>query len=274
MTNESIAHKWVYHPELSWSSNYSNMSFGSRKLYSYNSVLARNVDGVIHIDHRIATYSNSSQKQATHLRRAIPSTWTVFEYDFSAESALHWYLEQAMYLLDKQSRARTRDYTSKAFRYVSEGMKYVSIYNPDKRTSVYKQLAKLYTNRDSMLDQAKPIIEAQRKAKLAAKRKSDLKHQAARQAKLDQFTGGGAEFDPDYSGVYLKVVDDKLLTTNYITVPLTDALVLYKRWLAGKNILGAKLDHYTVVKSSSKSVTIGCTLINKKELDRVLGAQL
>ena len=270
MTNSEICHKWVYNPELSWNNNSSNMSFGSRKLYSYNSVLAKNVNGVIHIDHRIANYSNSSQKQASHLRRAISPHIHTFEYDFSYDP-LDWYLEQVMTLLDKQSRARKVDYTSQAAYYIKQALAYVNVCDYDKRKSSYRQLRKLYLNQDNMLAQVSGIIEASRKAKLKAKLAEDKRLQSQRQSKLDQFTGGGVTFDPNYNGVYLKVDGEHLRTTNHIRVNLAEAQLLYKRWSAGKPIIGAKLDCYTVVKSTSKSVTIGCTTIGAAELHRIFG---
>ena len=271
MTNEAVCHKWVHNPDKSWHNNSSNMSFGSRKLYSYSSVLAKNVDGVIHIDTHIANYSTSSQKQACHLRKSIPSYIDTFEYDFSAESAPHWYLEQCMDLLDKQTRARKRDYTSDVIKYLDESIKYMSIYKYDKRKSAYKQLMLLNSNRSNMLDSVADIIVASNKAKAASIRKNNKLMQEERQTKLDKFTGGGIKFDPAYNGVYLKVDGDKLYTTNSICVDIRPAQLLYKRWVAGKDILGAELSYYTVVKSTSKAVQIGCTVIGAHELHRIFG---
>ena len=268
MTNEAVCHKFCYSPEDSWSNRSSNMSISNNSLYSYNSVLAKHTRDSIHIDTRIANYSNSSQKQANHLRRAIPYGITTFEYDFSANSAPEWYLEQCMLLLDKQSRARKSDYTSDIIRYLNEALKYISMYKYDKRKSTYKQLMALDANRNDMLAQVADIIEADKKAKLAAKRKYDKQMQSKRQATLDRFTGGGIVYDPNYIGVYLRINDDKLQTTNSITVPLADATLLYKRWAAGKDILGANLDCYKVIQASSKSVQIGCTKISANELHR------
>lgn len=261
----------MYNPEESWSNNSSNMSFGSRKLYSYSSVLAKNISGAIHIDTRIANYSNSSQKQANHLRRAISPYIDTFEYDFSAESAPHWYMEQILFLLDKQSRARTRDYISTVLNYLDEALLYMSTYNWDRRTAVYKQLVNLNDNRDDMLAQVADVIEADKKAKLRAKRKHDKQMQQSRQTRLDKFTGGGVVFDPDYNGVYLKRDGDKLHTTNSVTVDFASAKLLYWHWFKGTSIVGTQLEHYTVVKSTSKSVQIGCTTIGAHELHRIFG---
>jgi len=272
---EQICHRWIYDNDNgSYDYNSYNISYYGHELYSYNTVLAvidreRNV---ISIDLSTANYSHTSSRHHSYLLGAIPRyQYTVFTYPFHESDVPAWYLRQCMELLDKQSRARKRDYTSDVIEYLNEAFEYIGVYGIDKRTATYKQLLRLNANRSNMLEQVADIIEADKKAQLAAKRKYDKQMQDRRQTKLDQFTGGGVIYDPNYTGAYLRINGDKLQTTNSITVSLADATLLYKRWLAGKDILGAKLDHYTVVKSSSKSVTIGCTTISATELNRVLG---
>ena len=103
--------------------------------------------------------------------------------------------------------------------------------------------------------------------------------QEAKQKNLDSFLGqkynpkdkSTVKFDPNYNSVYLKIKGDEIFTSNSIRVPLKESLALYRRYLDGKNILGISLNHYSVVKSSKESVTIGCTTISAFELNRVLG---
>ena len=40
--------------------------------------------------------------------------------------------------------------------------------------------------------------------------------------------------------------------------------ILYNKWKSGKNIVGLKLEEYTVVKATKKEIKIGCTLISTK----------
>lgn len=275
---EAIPHKWVYDNDNgSYDYNSHNMSYYGTKLYSYNTVLAT-IDrehNIINIDKSTAHYSYTSGRHYRYLLEAIPnSSYTVFTYPFHESDVPSWYLKQCIELLDKQSRARVRDYTSDVIQYLNEALKYMSMYKYDKRKSAYKQLMTLNANRNDMLAQVVDIIEADKKAKLVAKRKHDKQQQSKRQVKLDRFTGGGVVYDPSYNGVYLRIKEDKLQTTNSISVPLATATLLYKRWVSGKDILGAKLDYYTVVKSTSKSVTVGCTTISAGELNRVLEPQL
>ena len=269
---EAVCHKWIYDNDNgSYDYNSYNMSYHGPKLYSYNTVLAR-IDrerNIICIDKSTAHCSHTSGRHYRYLLRAIPSyNYTVFTFPFHVDDKPAWYLEQCMFLLDKQSRARKSDYTTSIISHLDEALKYISMYKYDKRKSTYKQLMALDANRDDMLAQVADIIEADKKAKAAAKRKYDKQMQSKRQATLDRFTGGGVTFDPNYTGVYLRINDDKLQTTNSITVPLADATLLYKRWAVGKDILGANLDCYKVIQASSKSVQIGCTKISANELHR------
>ena len=119
------------------------------------------------------------------------------------------------------------------------------------------------------------LIEANKAKILALKAKEDEKHQESRQKELNKFLGhSNVVFDPNYNSVYLKVVEDKLYTSNSITVNVMEAITLYKAYLAGKNILNARLGHYVVGKVSKTSVTIGCTTISAIELNRVLSKYL
>ena len=119
------------------------------------------------------------------------------------------------------------------------------------------------------------LIEANKARILALQAKEDAKRQESRQKWLNKFLGhSNVVFDPNYNSVYLKVVEDKLYTSNSITVNVMEAITLYKAYLAGKNILNARLGHYVVGKASKTSVTIGCTTISAVELNRVLGEYL
>ena len=119
------------------------------------------------------------------------------------------------------------------------------------------------------------LIEANKARILALKAKEDEKRQESRQKELNNFLGHrNVVYDPNYNSVYLKVIEDKLYTSNSITVNVMEAITLYKAYLAGKNILNARLGHYVVGKVSKESVTIGCTTISAIELNRVLGEYL
>jgi len=129
MTNKQVCSNFINNPTGSWQIWSSNMSYGKGRLFSYNSILAKHIDGTIHIDYGIARYSNSSAKQANHLRRVIPTHFDVFEYDFNEPYTPDWYLAQCYDLIDKQKRARKVDYTRDIKHLLTEAILYSITYN-------------------------------------------------------------------------------------------------------------------------------------------------
>ena len=279
MNNESVAHNWVY-GDKSISSRGSNFSYDGSKLYSYTSLLAK-IDRskkIVYVNSRIAGYSNSSRKHANHMHRAIPSFYEIFEWDFG-NNIYEERLDKILKLLDMQSRARSRDYSLEIKKLILNTKKYSEIHpleNKDDK-KILKEI--LSIDIDNIIESSKELIIRDKKRKEKELKAENKKYQESRQKNLDSFLGqkydkkdkSTVKFDPNYNSVYLKINGDEIFTSNSIRVPLKESLVLYRRYLDGKNILGISLNQYSVVKSSKESVTIGCTTISAFELNRVLG---
>ena len=278
MNNESVAHNWVYGDKSI--SRGSNFSCDGSRLYSYHSLLAK-IDRdkkIVYVNSEIAGYSNSSRKHANHMHRAIPSNYDIFEWDF-ANNIYEERLDKILKLLDMQSRARSRDYSLEIKKLIVNTKKYSEIHvlkdKNDKK--ILKEI--LSIDIDNIIESSKELIKRDKERKEKEKKAENKKYQESRQRNLDSFLGqkynpkdkSTVKFDPNYNSVYLKINGDEIFTSNSIRVPLKESLVLYKRYLDGKNILGINLGHYSVVKSSKESVTIGCTTISAFELNRVLG---
>lgn len=275
MNNEQVAHRFIYDNN---SAQGSNFRFNGNKLYSYSSLMAtiERDRKIVLIDQRISCYSNTSKKHRNHLLNAIPSNYKVFEWYQNAGSFIETMHDNLIDLIKKQSRARKVDYTNQIVKTISDCNDYASIFN-DELTEQDKALLDMVVNIDTinLVESSKHLIEANQIRLLALKAKENEKRQESRQMALDNFLGTNTvKFNPNYNSVYLKVVGDTLYTSNSIQVPLKDAITLYKVYLSGKNILNAKLENYTVVKSSKESVTIGCTTISAVELNRVLSVYL
>lgn len=278
--NEEICHKFIYAKEGE-SYDYASykMSFHGKKIYSYNSVLAyidREAETLV-VEDRIANYSNTSRKHFGCLMSATPSYYNVFRTDIS--NPLNFYINKINDLLILQARARKRDYTRKIRNYIKEAYNYTTFFKQDKRSAEYKAILNFYNNIDDLAAQTQAVLDYQAeevKRQKAEKAKRDKKNQEAKNNYLTNFLSddeSGAikpnKFDPNYNSVYLKKVGDLLYTTNSIKVDFNSALALWKRYISGKYIIGIKLEQYTVVKSSQDSVTIGCTTISRKELERI-----
>ena len=283
MNNEQVAHKWIYDSGSDSQARGSNFSYSMNRLYSYSSLMAT-IDRekkVIEIDKRISDYSNSSIKHANHMRKAIPYYYKVFEYDFN-KGAFKYYFETIMILAEKQLRARKYDCSGKILMLIQEAKDFAELNNVKKDINLKRILEIDIEKLEESYNKTKDKIEKQ----IAAKKKKDDKlKQESRQNNLDRFLlqtynpkdKSTVKFDPNYNGVYLKI-DDELgcvYTTNGITVFLVNALLMYRHYLNDfKSIIGKKLEHYSVVKSSETEVTIGCTTISAKELKRVLSKYL
>lgn len=278
--NQEICHKFIYAKEEE-SYDYASykMSFHGKKIYSYNSVLAyidREAKTLV-IEDRIANYSNTSGKHFNCLMSATPSYYNVFKTDTS--NPLGFYINKINDLLILQARARKRDYTREIRSYINEAYKYTTYFKQDKRSADYKTILNFYNNIDDLAAQTQAALDYQAeeaKRQKAEKAKRDKKNQEAKDKYLASFLlddESGAtkptKYDPNYNSVYLKKVGDLLYTTNSIRVNFNSALALWKRYISGKDIIGLKLEQYTVVKSSQDSVTIGCTTISNKELSRI-----
>ena len=278
MNNESVAHNWVYGDKSI--SRGSNFSCDGSRLYSFHSLLAK-IDRdkkIVYVNSRIAGYSNSSRKHANHMHRAIPSFYEIFEWDFG-NNIYEERLEKILKLLDMQSRARSRDYSLEIKKLILNTKKYSEIHpleNKDDK-KILKEI--LSIDIDNIIESSKELIKRDKERKEKERKAENKKYQEARQKNLDSFLGqkydkkdkSTVKFDPNYNSVYLKIKGDEIFTSNSIRVPLKESLVLYRRYLDGKNILGISLNQYSVVKSSKESVTIGCTTISAFELNRVLG---
>ena len=278
--NEEICHKFIYAKEGE-SYNYAsyNMSFHGKKLYSYNSVLAyidREAKTLV-VEDRIANYSNTSRKHFGCLMSATPSYYNVFKTDIS--NPLGFYINEINNLLILQTKARKRDYTREIRAYIKEAYLYTTFFKQDRRSADYKTILNFYNNIDDLAAQTQAALDYQAeeaKRQKAEKARIDKKYQEARNENLANFLSedeSGAikpkKYDPNYNSVYLKKVGDLLYTTNSIKVNFNSALALWKRYISGKDIIGLKLEQYTVVKSSKDSVTIGYTTISNKEMSRI-----
>lgn len=273
MRNENVAHCFIYNEDSEEKG--SNFSFKGNKLYSYTSLMARiNRDKkTILIDEHISDYSNTSRKHRRNLFKAIPSIYSVFEWRWKDSSYIESQYNLIIEMLDKQSRARTSDYSLNIANAISSCTNY-EIEFPEEISENDKELLIdiLQINVQELISSSSHLIEKSKEKLIALKAKDNERKQDSRQLWLNKFLGNNSvKFDPNYNSVYLKISGDTLYTSNSIQVPLRDSFILYKKYTDGKDIVGKKLGCYTVLKSSKESVTIGCTTISAIELNRVFG---
>jgi len=254
------------------------MSYNENTIYSYNTRLAEidrdNNTIIVYEDTR--EYSNTSREHYDDLLNAVPPYYDIY-YNIAdtKENMIKYNLNIIDDLIDKQSRAKTVDYRSKAIRRVDRLYRFLDFLKYDKRKSEYRSIK----DRVELLNlDGKELKEAVANAKIkhlkeerALQRKRDLANLKFKQKELSNFLEETTtKYDVDFVGVRLKVKDNTLYTSNHIKLPLRECLVMYKRYKQGKKVIGLKVDEYTILKLDSKTVTIGCTLISLTELDRLL----
>lgn len=280
MNNEVVAHRFIYGEKTS--AKGSNFSYEYDKLYSYYSILAK-IDRekkIIYIDSNVSGYSNTSRKHTTHLYRAIPGYYSVFEWEL-CEDFITCKRNEIFKLIDMEARARKVSYLPHIKRIIDNVNKYIEVHEIKKLSKEVKAHLKDIESIDidNLIESSAEVIKKDKERLLKIKKLEDKKKQESRQNTLDRFLGqvynksnkSTIKYDPNYNSVYLKVDGESIKTTNSIVVPLRESLALYRAYLSGKNIHGLNLGNYSVVKSYKDSVTIGCTVISAKELNRVLG---
>ena len=279
MKNQTVGHQFVY-GRKGTGSNFKSVVLEDKTLaYTYRSILAVNLGEVIVMSNSIANYSASSQQHGYYIRNAIPGNIAFIELEKEAiyenstiesllnEKTFETRIETLKNLIRLQKRARVADYTLSFNNILKQLENMVKFGDINKKGSVYKAYKKLVKdlNVEDLTEKARKNAEKQR-AKLIGKALERKKE------RIKTFLGGDFGYSDDVAGrEFLKVKEDKLLTSASVTVPLSAVLVLYKAYKNGKNVVGRVLGSFTILSTNEKEVQIGCHCILAKELDRVLG---
>jgi len=289
--NGEVGHSFVY----GYNAKGSNFESANGTLWSYSSVLAKKHNGMIIIDNHIANYSNTSQKHASHLNRAIgwgttarEGVITLYRADINqiTHSQKNWSMpevikeiegavEDIKEMLVKQSRARTRSYFTEIERRIANTFRLIDTFGIDKRNKHYKEFVKDFSDIEALKEGYKDII-AEHAKKVEKKRKAQIaKKYKARLEKLQKFTGADLKgyTKTEIVNYDFLFVDDaflKLKTSANVAVDLIEAKLLWKALKRGYPIIGKKIGYYTIIKHDKKAVKIGCHNILIKELERVL----
>lgn len=302
---ETLAHDWFCDkPNRQGKPERQVIANGTEQMsYSYNSIWTYTVKLALKDDRNKVLllndnyYSNTSREHKWQVEGACPySTKTIrlyhgLEYLFQEEE-----VKSAIYSIDqilkKQLKARSKYYLDEIGPIISNIERFQGYLRNKNRVYYqnikplrknHKLLQKMYalaaTGKDlESLKDYTSVIEQQKKRDAANRRKLFKKQLEAKTKTHNKWYEDSSteptKLKEGHVGVYLKVIEDKLVTSNSIRVSLKEATLLYKRWVAGKDIVGLKLEHYTVVSSTKEKVKIGCTTIGSTELNKVLGKEL
>ena len=277
MNNTQTAHSFIYGD----TARGNNFTTDGITLYSYFSILARKYKGLILVSNNIATYSNSSCKHMAHLNNAVISyddLVTIYTHDlgdmltFDINKEVSHVIDMIKQLLIKQSKARVTDYFWSIEKHITELTKLMKIFKVDKRTTHYKEYL-IYSDIDTLKEGYKDIISNY--AELEKKRKKQAQEKAYKRKleKLESFTGVSMKqysISEITTYDFLVIKEDTLCTSQHLCVNLNEAKLLYLMLIRGKDIIGRKIGHYTIISHNKKYVKIGCHNILITELKRVL----
>ena len=111
-----------------------------------------------------------------------------------------------------------------------------------------------------------------RKRKQAEAARAEAEARSAEiQELIPHWRGGDNCNISDCIPTLLRIKGDNIETSRYAKIPLREAVILYRRWKAGKPILGHTVGDFTVTSISNDFVKIGCHQINLSEIENVLG---
>jgi len=284
---QQLAHDFVYGEKARDGSDYRQvkangivqMSYDSRTIWSYNTVLATiNRDKkyiVMYEDTR--EESNTSREHYDSLLDALPYDYTrYYRRSGMATDNIKYKLDEIDDLLRLQARARVRDYRDEIVIIIDKLYNYLHFIKYDKRKSEYRDIAKrlelINLSKDELKDKIAESTRIYEQRQAKKRRQYNLANLERRQTELSNFLEENTtKYDPDFIGVRLKIKDGFLYTDNHIKVLEKEARLLYKRYVQGKTIIGLKLADYTVLQANEHKVVIGCTTVSIEELKRVLG---
>jgi hypothetical protein len=275
MNNSQVAHNFAYGKDGNGSNFYSEYS--GTLLYSYSSLMARKFGSIILVDKYIANYSNTSQRHHSHLYRACNHMDIIYVSELDKYGRLEEFLNQRelnlvnnslIELYKKQQRARKRDYSYEINKELYKGSMCLCYGKIDKRSKVYKIFMdfKNGINPEELIQ--KSIEEEKKRNKLIAKQQFKNKVE-----QFERFTKVKCPYTKptDLQYNWIRIEEDKLKTNSWVSVPLDEAIKLYRAFKKGIKVVGQKIDHYTILSANKDLVQIGCHKILVKELDRVLG---
>jgi hypothetical protein len=247
----------------------SNCFFEGTKLYSYGRhyLLAEFItpNDVIISNRR---YSSTTSKHISRAWQALNhyNRYEVYQANLTPAELIDHYTYQINQFLILAAKAKTKkdDYLARAVHEYKECFNYFKVKNILRYNKKYLSvMKKLITNID--LDKVKRIIEKekQRIAKIEAfKLKSN-------EEKIALWIAGKSDYFPSGDGVFLRIKNDSVQTSQNASVPLKEAKFLYSLIKSKRDIIGHRIDNFTVISYTDDVLKIGCHSIPQSEIDRI-----
>jgi len=157
ISNEGISHEFSRGSECNTDVYSGNMSLRNIEnicnyIYSYSTAIAKYDIKKDTFVISMRTYSNTTSKHQSTLRRALSGYNTVFIYDVndSNKTSLNNYFDDLKEFSIKQLRARKRDYIANIVDTIVNLKNFINYINLDKRSKEYKRFIKIENSNDKV----------------------------------------------------------------------------------------------------------------------------
>ena len=305
--HQAMAHVWVHSRVSGLYTPERRTSTTETYFKSYGTAIAKRVwgEGVIIID--VSSYSNTTNKHQHSIMNAsshLTQLYTHLGVDDSAERNITYYLRdmEAQIITLSKARSNIQPYhkynTSKA-----RLMDWCKFGGVDVPSEVYQldldmdTVYKAFVQRRAEVDAKKEQKERERKAFIEAMRprvermREDeiplwrqhktmnvdnyFDHAEQTRAKyfgvslIRGYYSYGFNSPDHYNHIRLSKDGKYLETDGHATVPLREACVLCDRLDKGKDVIGLKLGHYTVLEKTEDYLKIGCHKFQWSELEHL-----
>lgn len=265
-TNAMVAHVWAQQTQEFGINASGSLYFQDATIYSYGShfPIARFIDRNI-VLLTADSYSNTTAQHISLVHRAIPSTARVFVVDIVRVNSVNEHAANLTGILDRANNAigaanRSRKYSdsefARAIRLHADAVEYADKFElPRPRDFSPDVIASILDRIDRQQRE-----QTERDAKLAERLQDEA---TAWQS------GKRASPVYDYPRVLLRVVGDNVETSRGASVPVSHAVRMYRFLADGRDIVGARIGHFTVNRVTDDAVHIGCHIVPRDEMERI-----
>ena len=294
---ETLSHAWAHQTCEEGVTYNGNMFFDNKIIYSYGNhfpIACHYADDVVLLT--TDSYSNTTAKHIGHVQSSIPfSLYTYYvprvvipnkkrspeDWENAHVENLSHYIQEVLTSDDKRKRARAGhvidSYEARAFRAKEAFPKYIAAFNLKKTAKKFKELHDIMNipiegTSDKLAPEMDVLVERVEKRARAAFKKANKKAILETKQELTRWISGDKNYvNAKYlDSVYLRIRGNDVETTSSASVPLKHAQIMYKRLVAGKEIVGHSIGHYKIDKANDKIITIGCHHIPMSEVIRIL----
>lgn len=274
MENSQVAHLWAQ--RLGGSKKGGNLYFEGDTIYSYGAhypaarFYDRGAKSCVLLNER--RYSSTTSRHMSHVSRALDYSRLAFtayvpHVEAGNDSAKH--LENLKYIIDQavlilKKCDKTRKHLTKNFAEFEALRKTVILYG---RFFKIKLPCDLPVVTDAQRKEFEKRIRAEAESLALAKQKAADKEAELLKKWINDPLQRGTFFN---SPVKLRINGDQIETSHGAKVPLKEGIAAAKAFLEGKLVVDGRLGAFTINEVSHEYVKIGCHVIQRAEIERLL----